>query len=688
MPRLPDASDLPQRTPRSTRGVSIDRSGEIIGSTLVAVEQQKRAADDRFAYTQARQSLLAADLEARKQLENDNDWPTYEQRYRSAVESRIGEVAKTIRSPRDRSLFEQEARLDLEQGTIGIRQQARRKEVDWGRSTLDASLADSRQLALTSKDPIYRQSVVENAKAALQAAQEKGYVSAEEATGQWQRWVTDYADGFVDTLSAEDQVRHLSQIPDDSPVKFLPEDRRATRLKAAQREVDALRREREAEQRARLTEARQAMNDRLRDMQVAASLGLPVDVPPKATFLALYGDQEGAQRYQTAEKLAALSGDVAELQQLSTDELIQKVSSYVPTQVEGAAEQVQLQSALASNVSRIIEAREKDPAGYLAQQSPVVRKAWEVMGNDPSQAPQYLAAVRAEKERLGIRNPAVLPEGYVTAVADEIASAPAERMADRIEEESQRWGRAWPQVYGQLAGKLPDTAAVIGSGIPKSAATTLAAMAGLKSSDLEAILPSGVKMTDVRDSVSGVFEEFVRSMPAEAARTVTATLDAANRLAVKYMGDGMSRGKAAQRAYQDLVGSQYELSYLRGAAMRIPVGVDARAVESAAQQLLASFKVDSSMVDVPPGAALSDEEYAGRLSEAIRSRGYWLTSPGSTGLRLYLDGQPVARHGAPVEVEWADLVTAGQVERARRQGEQQRRDLFPSGGYLEPMVSP
>jgi len=70
---------------------------------------------------------------------------------------------------------------------------------------------------------------------------------------------------------------------------------------------------------------------------------------------------------------------------------------------------------------------------------------------------------------------------------------------------------------------------------------------------------------------------------------------------------------------------------------------------------LAEFQPDSSSLAIPPGAALSAEEYAGRYARYVRENGYWVTSPSSNGLRLYVDGSPVVTATGPVDVPWADL---------------------------------
>jgi hypothetical protein len=664
MPKLPDASQLDRGAPQSRFQAPVDQSGDIIGQALrvagenaVAAQRERQGRQDRLYRAQAANDLNIADAEERSRFENDPDWATQEDRYTAAMQKRTEGIAKNFRNPDDRALFESEAKVALAAGTLAVRRGAHAREASVGLANLSDQEGRQREIYLTTDDPVLRERAAQSINDLTGAAVDSGYLSPEAAQERFNSWRTDLADGYVDTLSPERQVEELKGPAEGSLLSYLPADRRAVRLKQAQAAVEAKKREAEALRNAQLTEARQAMNDRFRDMQVGAQMGLPVEVPPKSVLTALYGEQEGAQRYQSAQKLAKLSGDVAGLQALPTSDLIAKVDAYEPTRVEGAAEQAQLQQALAGNVRSILEHRAKDPAGYLVQQSPVVGRAWEAMTKDAANAPQYLSAVRAEKERLGIPGDSVLPDSYAASLADEVSSAPAEKMADRIDEEAQRWGDAWPEVYGQIASKLPPMAAVIGSGIPKSAQTALAATANLKDAELKAMLPPGTKWADLESVVADQFEDFARSMPPEAAGTVAATRDAAVRLTLQHMNAGAGRGEAAKRAYRELVGSQYEIRDIGGYAVRIPAGVDSDAIEVGARRKLKEFEPDARSIVVPPGAALTAEEYASRYRAYVRENGYWVTSPNSQGLRLYVDGEPVVTRKGAVDVPWQDFKT-------------------------------
>jgi hypothetical protein len=463
MPRLPDIDDLGQRSiPQSrARFVAAARPGADIATGLndvAAAGFQITEREDRLTYAKSKSGLLMEDLKARSELEQDPDYETYEPRYRDRMKKAREIALGQIRSKTDRLAFEQDSDFDIERGALAVRGLSRTKEVDTGRASLDSILSTNRTAALEAKDSGTRTALIQASSDALRGAKEKGYISAQEEEGQWNRWTADYGEGFLDVQTLPKRIEVLSK-PKGTPADFIAPDRRAVLLKAAKNEL------------------RQTLSDQMQDIAAAAQSGIPVkDVPSRASFVAAFGDREGNQRFDSVQKLANLSVEVSSLHGMSNTELSQQVERYRPKQVEGAAEQGQLYGFMSRSVSQIMTQRDKDPAGYLMQNSPTVQRAWSAFSQDPSKAPSYLSAITAEKERLGIAGNDVLPNAYVQGLADEIESEKtAEGLARRIAAETQRWGDAWPDVYGQLAAKLNDVAMVIGSGIPESAATSLAA---------------------------------------------------------------------------------------------------------------------------------------------------------------------------------------------------------------------
>jgi hypothetical protein len=236
MPRLPDATDLAHPTPRPQRSVVTDNSAEIIGQavegagrTLIRAVEQREERQDRIGYANARSALLQADIAARRELENDNDWQTYEERYREKVGQARQDASQFIRGRTDRARFEKDTAVDLERGVSEIRGLARRKEVDSERATLSDTLQKNHAAALEALDEKTRGALITSSKEALRGAMERGYISAQEESDQRHRWLSDYAMGALEIQSPQERLRAL-ETPDKSVAAYLPPDVRA-RLK-------------------------------------------------------------------------------------------------------------------------------------------------------------------------------------------------------------------------------------------------------------------------------------------------------------------------------------------------------------------------------------------------------------------------------------------------------------------------
>jgi hypothetical protein len=372
--------------------------------------------------------------------------------------------------------------------------------------------------------------------------------------------------------------------------------------------------------------------------------------------------------YEQVRLMADASLDAAKLTQMPTDEVMRVASGYAPTQQKGAAVRAEIAGIIQQQAAVDLRERAADPAGYLVKHSPAVQATWKDLVSGESDASRYVTAVKGEQDRLGLPPGDLLPDMYADEVAARISNAGAEGMVGMIRTESQRWGNAWPDVYGQLAPKMTDVAAVIGSGIPTHAADALASTAGLKTTELQAMIPAGTAKKDIEDDVSSLFAEFNQSFPVDAARTVGAFNDAAFRLSIRYMQQGDNRGNAVKKAYADLVDKSYWLSRNenRGVYYRVPKNLDQSLVEGGATQALREFYARSGGINAT-GAAVPEEELKAQLSDYVRENGYWMTAPDESGLRLYVDGGPMVDGNGPVQYTWDELARLGLKPRAKQQ---------------------
>lgn len=252
MPRIPDENQLGYSVPRTRTPRFQDRSGEIVADavggfarTLGQAADSLQEHDDQFNYARAKSTLLTADVEARKELENDQDWETYEKRYSERMAKAREQAVGLIRGGRSRSLFDADAKLDVERGTGEIRGIAKRKEIDWGRASLEATLAANRTAALNATDEKTRAALLSASQDLIAGAAAEGlmadgrvkppYLSKEEAGTVGRKFSEDYAESFVGMQPVEKRIELLSK-PKGSAADLIAPDKRVAMLEAAKRE--------------------------------------------------------------------------------------------------------------------------------------------------------------------------------------------------------------------------------------------------------------------------------------------------------------------------------------------------------------------------------------------------------------------------------------------------------------------
>jgi len=406
--------------------------------------------------------------------------------------------------------------------------------------------------------------------------------------------------------------------------------------------------------------AKDRLRNRLRDIEASARMGIPVtSIPSREELVAAFGESDGERAYNQASGFRQVSRDVARLNTMPAVSIVEAISNYQPTEVEGAYDAAERATIVESSARAIIQAREKDPANYIIQHTPEVAAAWnEAMAGDPEAAARYLQLYQAERGRLQVGNDNLIPEDYADEIAQRITNpATSEELYANVARESDRWGNAWPQVLKQLGPKLPDTTKIIASGISPAAGVALASVSNLKRSELEALVPPGKKWSEIEELVASQMEGTLRSFPPDAGgvRMRGALLDSAMRLTLKYMNDGSSPKAAARLARQALSDQMFTLVDFRSAPFRIPAGLDPEPVESGARSFIGTFE----NTEVMRGTQMEDNASISMGTDFIRDHGYWVTKPDGTGLRLYVDGAPVTQAGSLVEYSWMQLSDEG-----------------------------
>lgn len=204
MAKLPDNYRY-RPAPQSSRpivsydGAAMGRSLQKAGEKLYDSGEETYKKQSRFEYERAKSHMLIASIEAENELENDQDFGTYEQRYTERMSKARQEAGALLNDPEMRQMFDMDSEEMLARGTAGIKSKVKRKEIDFGRATLDDQLDRNNQFALQTPDPQTRTSLIQTSNDLIQSAYDRGYLGAEEAVLKRRKNAEDFGKTWVST---------------------------------------------------------------------------------------------------------------------------------------------------------------------------------------------------------------------------------------------------------------------------------------------------------------------------------------------------------------------------------------------------------------------------------------------------------------------------------------------------------
>jgi hypothetical protein len=216
MPRLPDFNDLGARPiPQSRRGIASNPRAGAVGDALAGFGgrvqqlgerglQQAREKEDKLAYASARASLLSADIETRRELENDGDFESWEARYDERMGKAREAAAGLIRSSGDRSLFESEAKVDVLRGRAAVSNTVDARRRDGRLATMDTGLATLEEVGLSAPDEATREAALLSAGEMIDGAVERGDITAVAGVERKRKVAEQYTVGRVETMLLAD----------------------------------------------------------------------------------------------------------------------------------------------------------------------------------------------------------------------------------------------------------------------------------------------------------------------------------------------------------------------------------------------------------------------------------------------------------------------------------------------------
>jgi hypothetical protein len=241
VPRIPDVTNLGERRAPVGRAPEYqDRSSEIVASSIGNAARQLGGAVSDFAdrrdnFRVAKAGAAFSTAEASARQFQDNDWETYEPRYREAMTKAKEAALKDVRLPVNRQALELEFDSAVERGLLNVRATSRNKEVEFGKADLSSMLDSYRTAALSSGDETMRAKSINGAQLAIRSALDNQYIDPTAAEKLNKTWTQSYAEGFLSMQAPQQRIEMLTK-PKGTAIDYIPPDRRAELLKDAKNE--------------------------------------------------------------------------------------------------------------------------------------------------------------------------------------------------------------------------------------------------------------------------------------------------------------------------------------------------------------------------------------------------------------------------------------------------------------------
>jgi hypothetical protein len=510
-----------------------------------------------------------------------------------------------------------------------------------------------------------KQNAEASAKYLSQLIAETGTV--EGALKRYGGFVTKDSSGYIASVKALAKKSGVKAAPTEAQatanLESYPEWRFAT---AEQR--DAARRTASSISAVNTQASKDFITDRSADLKSAAEAGnvdavltLWNQALTPENYAQAYGKDPDPTR--AARERARMLPYVATAQQINSQKHMtaEQLNAVASSQITPGAGQEYAPTAAAIKIAQdaadaILKAREKDPAGWMTQNDPSTSTAWQTAAQT-GDFKAYAETANAARKHYQIANPALLPPSVRNQEAQFFATAEPNQVIQRIDQMAQQWGdKNLPQVVGELSKEIPGPALWVAYGADPVVKPDLALSMRLTKDQVRQSL-GPARFTAVESAVNQAFSGYRSSLlgsaPAAGAEMWDKLNDGAFKLAASYASRyGLSEGEAAQRAYDALVGNQYQI--VRGEEVEMNVGGSPFAFSTSVRlpkQLPGGVGLDeftkttkqiaAAKLDVTGGLNSGTQDEASFKADVNRY-GYFANAPSGKGLMLMYNGNAVS----------------------------------------------
>lgn len=493
-------------------------------------------------------------------------------------------------------------------------------------------------------------------------------------TRQYVAEVMDRSRRFGGTAGAAYTAKPVDTTGDDTTMFRLLEPDQLIQIKSqAESNIATLERER----RQQIEVNADLFKQRLDDIEVAATHGDPVQVPPDEELVAYLGH---AQAILTKRKLLGyqqMAGGLKQLPGMPNAQLEAVAAMPDPDGDEDRENRQFVRDTMAKQAEQILAERKADPGKAALANSPAVQTAYsgyaaaseafaaagaqatqEQLGQLNTARSNYFRSNFAVQRQWGIHQPK-LPKAVVDEIATgfrgQLAGGNIPAAAARMQNLPKELGSY--EAIRQVGEETGDIGWFAMEGVPAPTLAALNSVNALKSDDITKLLPEGTKQADITKAVNDVFAPLTATLASPSldgtgdVETAQRYLKAGQALAANRIISGQSPNvrAAAEYAYDALYGN-------RGVVVdsyRVPREFDAEKVKVGLQRTLFSMKPETVyMRQAAPG--LNEQETRANILRNVQRNGKWVSNQDSSGVFLMVAGVPVMdAAGAPIQIRFS-----------------------------------
>jgi len=199
MARLPDVSRIAQSVTTATDKPVVEDFSTGASFAQILTTTAATAVDnfDQYKQTQAEADFLLAESEMKRNIgkKGDDDYTTYDERYTTALQSKMNDLASGFINPVNSADFTQRMNQRIDTSRSEIQNLAWNREVDVNRADIATKTTAMKEAAITANSPEDVQALTETFVNHLHNGAANQYMSEQEVQTQIEKWQQSVAAG-------------------------------------------------------------------------------------------------------------------------------------------------------------------------------------------------------------------------------------------------------------------------------------------------------------------------------------------------------------------------------------------------------------------------------------------------------------------------------------------------------------